>query len=76
MDGHFRSLTYMRPLAIWGMQWALSLPKVILDAPHVNIMDRIQLSPQSAKSYHTEGGVRKIAEKGTFFSNSVFQCAC
>nr|GEV79566.1 non-lysosomal glucosylceramidase [Tanacetum cinerariifolium] len=27
MDGHFRSLVYMRPLAIWGMQWALSPAK-------------------------------------------------
>ncbi|KAL8121127.1 uncharacterized protein LOC141725055 [Apium graveolens] len=76
VDGHFRSLTYMRPLSIWGMQWALSLPKVILDAPRVNIMDRIQLSPQIARSHHAETGVKKIAEKGTFFSNSVFQCAC
>ncbi|KAK1428999.1 hypothetical protein QVD17_11198 [Tagetes erecta] len=32
MDGHFRSLVYMRPLAIWGMQWALSPAKVVLSA--------------------------------------------
>lgn len=76
MDGHFRSLTYMRPLSIWGMQWALSLPKVILDAPRVNIMDRIQLSPQSSRSHHEETGVKKIAEKAKCFSNSVFRCAC
>ncbi|XP_078427836.1 beta-glucosidase, GBA2 type family protein isoform X2 [Wolffia australiana] len=24
VDGHYRSLVYMRPLAIWAMQWALS----------------------------------------------------
>lgn len=30
--GHFRSLTYMRPLAIWAMQWAISPPKSILPA--------------------------------------------
>ncbi|MBA0804555.1 hypothetical protein Gohar_004134 [Gossypium harknessii] len=27
-DDQYRSLTYMRPLAIWAMQWALSRPKV------------------------------------------------
>ncbi|KAF2293932.1 hypothetical protein GH714_005765 [Hevea brasiliensis] len=26
-DGQYRSLCYMRPLAIWAMQWALSRPK-------------------------------------------------
>ncbi|XP_028086368.1 non-lysosomal glucosylceramidase isoform X2 [Camellia sinensis] len=26
-DDQYRSLTYMRPLAIWAMQWALSYPK-------------------------------------------------
>lgn len=27
-DDEFRSLCYMRPLAIWGMQWALTNPKL------------------------------------------------
>ncbi|TYJ03729.1 hypothetical protein E1A91_A12G047700v1 [Gossypium mustelinum] len=27
-DDQYRSLTYMRPLAIWAMQWALSRPKL------------------------------------------------
>ncbi|XP_065870695.1 uncharacterized protein [Euphorbia lathyris] len=27
-DGQYRSLCYMRPLAIWAMQWALSKPKL------------------------------------------------
>lgn len=76
-DGHFRSLVYMRPLSIWGMQRALYLPKAILDAPQTNIMDRIPLSPHSAKSHHTETGVKKkIAHKAKCFSDSVFHCAC
>ncbi|KAJ9541531.1 hypothetical protein OSB04_028037 [Centaurea solstitialis] len=50
MDGHFRSLVYMRPLAIWGMQSALSGPKVTLDAPGVNVMDRIPLPPLSSRT--------------------------
>lgn len=27
-DDEYRSLCYMRPLAIWAMQWALSKPKL------------------------------------------------
>ncbi|GFY92934.1 beta-glucosidase, GBA2 type family protein [Actinidia rufa] len=75
-DGHFRSLIYMRPLAIWSMQWALSLPKAILDAPKINMMDRILVSPHSAKSSHNDIGVRKIAKKAKCFNNSVFHCSC
>ncbi|MBA0740473.1 hypothetical protein Gogos_013673, partial [Gossypium gossypioides] len=56
MDGHFRSLIYMRPLAIWGMQWALSIPKAILDAPKVNMMDKILISPATFSLSLTETG--------------------
>ncbi|KAB2600464.1 non-lysosomal glucosylceramidase [Pyrus ussuriensis x Pyrus communis] len=76
MDGHFRSLIYMRPLSIWGMQFALNLPKAILEAPQINIMDRIHLSSVSSQSSHNETGVRKIATKAKCFGNSVFNCAC
>lgn len=75
MDGHFRSLIYMRPLSIWGMQWALSLPKAILEAPTANIMDRIHLS-HTAKCFHNETGVGKIAKKVKCFGDSVFNCTC
>ncbi|GFY92930.1 beta-glucosidase, GBA2 type family protein [Actinidia rufa] len=75
-DGHFRSLIYMRPLAIWSMQWALSLPKAILEAPKINMMDRILVSPHSARSSHNDIGVRKIAKKAKCFNNSVFHCSC
>ncbi|KAM6544702.1 hypothetical protein CsatB_025438 [Cannabis sativa] len=80
IDGHFRSLIYMRPLSIWGMQWALSMPKAILEAPKINVMDRIHLSPNTnglRKSHtHGETGVRKIATKAKCFGNSVFNCSC
>lgn len=76
MDGHYRSLIYMRPLSIWGMQYALTLPKAILEAPKVNVMDRIQLSPVNGGFPHNETGVRKIATKAGCFSNSVFHCNC
>lgn len=75
IDGHFRSLIYMRPLAIWGMQWALSMPRAILDAPTINFMDRIHVSPHNARLSH-ETGVRKIATKAKCFGNSVFHCSC
>ncbi|KAF8402073.1 hypothetical protein HHK36_013025 [Tetracentron sinense] len=76
IDGHFRSLIYMRPLAIWGMQWALSLPKAILEAPMINMMDRIYTSSQDTRGSLNEKGVRKIATKANCFGNSVFHCAC
>ncbi|RZB44812.1 Non-lysosomal glucosylceramidase isoform C [Glycine soja] len=76
MDGHYRSLMYMRPLAIWGMQYAINRPKAILEAPKINIMDRIHLSPVIGGYSHNETGVRKIATKARCFNNSVFHCAC
>ncbi|XP_019461194.1 PREDICTED: non-lysosomal glucosylceramidase-like [Lupinus angustifolius] len=76
MDGHYRSLIYMRPLSIWGMQYALTMPKAMLEAPRVNIMDRIHLSPVNGGLSHNETGVRKIATKSGCFSNTMFHCAC
>ncbi|KAG6521629.1 hypothetical protein ZIOFF_018754 [Zingiber officinale] len=74
-DGHYRSLIYMRPLAIWAMQWALSPPKAILEAPQINMMDRMLIAALNMRSVH-ETGVRKIAPKIGCFSNSVFHCDC
>lgn len=31
IDGQYRSLAYMRPLAIWAMQWALTQPKTLTE---------------------------------------------
>ncbi|KAJ0818355.1 putative glucosylceramidase [Helianthus annuus] len=73
MDGHFRSLVYMRPLAIWGMQWALSPAKVVLHAPEINMMDRVHESPLD---YPNETGVKKIVHKAKCLSGSVFNCSC
>lgn len=80
MDGHFRSLIYMRPLSIWGMQRALSSSsssfETIIEAPTMNVMDRIHITPQSSVSTHSESGVKKKAKKAKFFGNSVFHCSC
>lgn len=74
-DGHYRSLVYMRPLAIWAMQWALSPPKAILEAPKVNLMDRIHVSPHAVRAAG-EIGVRKIAPDNRCIPSSTFQCEC
>eukprot|EP00246_Nothoceros_aenigmaticus_P007625 TRINITY_DN2156_c0_g1_i1.p1 TRINITY_DN2156_c0_g1~~TRINITY_DN2156_c0_g1_i1.p1 ORF type:complete len:296 (+),score=57.79 TRINITY_DN2156_c0_g1_i1:57-890(+) len=50
MDGHYRSLTYMRPLAIWAMQWALYPPKNIAEAPRIPSMDRVGSYPHDGFS--------------------------
>ncbi|KAJ8616113.1 hypothetical protein MRB53_035485 [Persea americana] len=75
MDGHYRSLIYMRPLAIWAMQWALSPPKAILEAPKINMMDRIYTYPFDARNQN-ESRVKKLITKSSCFSNSVFHCEC
>ncbi|KAG9151113.1 hypothetical protein Leryth_002690 [Lithospermum erythrorhizon] len=76
-DGHFRSLLYMRPLAIWGMQRALSMPKASLEAPKLNFMDRIHISSHhGTPNSRGETGVRKIAGKAGCFGNPVLHCAC
>lgn len=74
-DGHYRSLIYMRPLAIWAMQWALSPPKAILEAPKINMMDRVLISALNMRMVH-DTGVRKIAPKNSCFGRTVCHCDC
>lgn len=74
MDGHFRSLVYMRPLSIWAMQSALSAPKAVLDAPGVNVMDRIQTPALSSRTSFNYKAAKKKSRKAKCFSNSVFHC--
>ncbi|KAK9138325.1 hypothetical protein Sjap_008919 [Stephania japonica] len=76
-DGHYRSLIYMRPLSIWAMQWALSLPKAILEAPGINMMDRLHTSPLDFRAgYGDTSRFRKSASRRRWFGNQVFQCTC
>ncbi|KAK9081357.1 hypothetical protein Syun_031136 [Stephania yunnanensis] len=76
-DGHYRSLIYMRPLSIWAMQWALSLPKAILEAPGINMMDRLHTSPLDFRAgYGDTSRFRKSASRRSWFGNQVFQCTC
>ncbi|XP_015695224.1 non-lysosomal glucosylceramidase-like isoform X2 [Oryza brachyantha] len=76
IDGHYRSLIYMRPLAIWAMQYALSPPRTILEAPRVNTMDRTShISPSTLQ--FLQDSVRKMTPRNSCFgSSSSFSCEC
>ncbi|KAJ3678496.1 hypothetical protein LUZ60_002299 [Juncus effusus] len=76
IDGHYRSLVYMRPLAIWAMQWAVTPPKAMLEAPKINMMDRIDISPLALRNLAETTCVRKIVPKNSCFSSAVFHCDC
>ncbi|KAL5702713.1 glucosylceramidase [Ranunculus cassubicifolius] len=76
VDGHYRSLIYMRPLAIWAMQWSLSLPKSILNAPTINMMDRMSTPNNPKASSNHVSGVKKFVKKTKCFTKPVFRCAC
>ncbi|XP_048531621.1 non-lysosomal glucosylceramidase-like isoform X1 [Triticum urartu] len=65
IDGHYRSLIYMRPLAIWAMQHVLSPPRAILEAPKVNTMERAYVSPGALQ--FLQDSVRKITPKSGCF---------
>lgn len=53
-DEEFRSLVYMRPLAIWAMQWALSRPKVLKQEMRSEV-DQVSL-------LRHEAGFSKVAQ--------------
>jgi hypothetical protein len=64
----------MRPLAIWAMQWALSPPRSILEAPKVNTMDRAHISPGTFQ--FLQDSVRKMTPKNGCFGNTVINLDC
>uniref|UniRef100_A0A0D3GQE7 Non-lysosomal glucosylceramidase n=1 Tax=Oryza barthii TaxID=65489 RepID=A0A0D3GQE7_9ORYZ len=74
IDGHYRSLIYMRPLAIWAMQYALS-PRTILEAPKVNTMDRTSYISPSTLQF-LQDSVRKMTPKNSCFGSSSSNCEC
>ncbi|KAL1802015.1 hypothetical protein ACET3Z_030662 [Daucus carota] len=39
LNGHYRSICYMRPLGIWAMQWALTRPKLREHEKKVEVSD-------------------------------------
>uniref|UniRef100_A0A0E0LK05 Non-lysosomal glucosylceramidase n=1 Tax=Oryza punctata TaxID=4537 RepID=A0A0E0LK05_ORYPU len=75
IDGHYRSLIYMRPLAIWAMQYALSPPRTILEAPKVNTMDRTSYISPSTLQF-LQDSVRKMTPKSSCFGSSSSNCEC
>uniref|UniRef100_A0A0E0AJ64 Non-lysosomal glucosylceramidase n=1 Tax=Oryza glumipatula TaxID=40148 RepID=A0A0E0AJ64_9ORYZ len=75
IDGHYRSLIYMRPLAIWAMQYALSPPRTILEAPRVNTMDRTSYISPSTLQF-LQDSVRKMTPKNSCFGSNSSNCEC
>ncbi|XP_052161898.1 uncharacterized protein LOC127779204 isoform X2 [Oryza glaberrima] len=75
IDGHYRSLIYMRPLAIWAMQYALSPPRTILEAPRVNTMDRTSYISPSTLQF-LQDSVRKMTPKNSCFGSNPSNCEC
>ncbi|KAK1440393.1 hypothetical protein QVD17_06218 [Tagetes erecta] len=53
INGKYRSLVYMRPLAIWAMQWALTQPKTSNQEPKPDV------EPESLLRQHT--GYTRVA---------------
>ncbi|KAH9322345.1 hypothetical protein KI387_016984, partial [Taxus chinensis] len=53
-EGQYRSLAYMRPLAIWAMQWALSPPECVKEAPRPSMKCDVPT--------HQHIGFSKVAE--------------
>lgn len=54
IDGQYRSMAYMRPLAIWAMQWALSQAKTRNQEPRAD-----QVNPESLFKQHA--GYTRVA---------------
>ncbi|CAN6877014.1 unnamed protein product [Brassica oleracea] len=76
MDGHYRSLIYMRPLAIRGMQWALLLQKAILDTPKINMMARVlfKLSLQFSEDYPNKPPTVRFVSRMFHPNNETVDC--
>ncbi|KAJ3671584.1 hypothetical protein LUZ60_007663 [Juncus effusus] len=51
-DDRYRSMCYMRPLAIWAMQWALSPPKLYKSEPEINNIDIIDVNNSDGTENH------------------------
>ncbi|GKV12410.1 hypothetical protein SLEP1_g23552 [Rubroshorea leprosula] len=49
-NGQYRSLCYMRPLAIWAMQWALTKPKLVTK----EMMHEVSDDPITYLKHHAE----------------------
>ncbi|XP_058090074.1 uncharacterized protein LOC131236710 isoform X2 [Magnolia sinica] len=74
-DGEYRSLCYMRPLAIWAMQWALSPPKLFKEPRPVT---------EENPSFKPHAGFSRVArflrlpeeEAHRSFLGALYDCTC
>ncbi|KAL9390761.1 hypothetical protein Peur_014681 [Populus x canadensis] len=78
-NGQYRSLGYMRPLAIWAMQWTLSSPK--LHKQEMNFQVKLE---DSLLGHQHHAGFAKVArflklpeeESSVSYLQSLFDYAC
>ncbi|MCL7027721.1 hypothetical protein MKW94_016921 [Papaver nudicaule] len=60
MADRYRSLAYMRPLAIWAMQWALSPPKLFKEVE--NIGEESELEQDLSLLFTNQEGLARVAK--------------
>ncbi|KAH7445901.1 hypothetical protein KP509_01G027700 [Ceratopteris richardii] len=79
-SGEFRSLAYMRPLAIWAMHWALYPPKTVLEAPVVPSMEKDEELHHHVDFTRIAEVLRIIpkaqAESFSALLQSLYECVC
>ncbi|OAY39686.1 non-lysosomal glucosylceramidase isoform X1 [Manihot esculenta] len=75
-DGQYRSLCYMRPLAIWAMQWALSRPKLDTEEMTLEVKEDYQL-PHHAGFAKVARHLRLLEEESSVsLIQSLFDYTC
>ncbi|XP_065880820.1 uncharacterized protein [Euphorbia lathyris] len=76
-DDQFRALCYMRPLAIWGMQWALSKPELFKTEMKHDLTDDTLYHRQNA-AFSKVANILKLPDDTTHksFFQIVFESTC
>ncbi|KAL5845782.1 hypothetical protein ACOSQ3_009306 [Xanthoceras sorbifolium] len=62
-DDQYRSICYMRPLAIWGMQWALTKPKLFAEEMKHEAVDEDSLYLKQHAAFCKVAQVLKLPEE-------------
>ncbi|KAL5993276.1 hypothetical protein ACLOJK_014200 [Asimina triloba] len=75
-DGQYRSICYMRPLAIWAMQWALSPQKLFKGEPRADTEKN--LASASHVGFSRVARVLRLPEEEPYksFLLSLYDCTC
>ncbi|WCJ34837.1 Beta-glucosidase GBA2 type family protein [Euphorbia peplus] len=78
-DDQFRALCYMRPLAIWGMQWALSKPELFKTEMKHDLTDVDALYHRQNAAFSKVANILKMTDDDTSpksFFQLVFEATC